>query len=299
MSRLYEPRFVWLLVKHNGFYCEGERRCVCARACAVVLLLDLEQLWNAAGSLVTPLEEFMRPLWMNISPRRRLTHRSDMQHAALRVCTPPHALSVCIRAPRPGLAVYLGMWNLGVCVCALGWYGVLKAESRYWYQLQINFWLLWYQKQHKNVVFHLPEFKISFLKNMQAVMWHTPLKPTLINWKAVYKPELLKVQLYVHLKSVILAYLWQKIKLNCRCFYFCLPCVCESVCALCMWMFSPGTSVTHEYKTIKPCASDVAALGLNNKPSQIFDFERFVGVSIVMLRFNDQNMQIETSAEEK
>ena len=75
------------------------------------------------------------PLWMSISARRRLTHRSDMQPASLCVCTLPHALSVCIRAPGPGLAVYLGMWNLGgvcVCVCVCVRVCVCDVCTRLW-----------------------------------------------------------------------------------------------------------------------------------------------------------------------
>lgn len=103
-------------------------------------------------------------LWMNIS----VTHCSDMRPASLCVCTLPHALSVCIRAPRPGLAVYLGMWNLEggyVFVCVIS--GLKDRYRSSVDMLQIHFWALWCQKKNVTRIqcfFSPPEFRISFIK---------------------------------------------------------------------------------------------------------------------------------------
>lgn len=55
----------------------------------------------------------MRNLYAALNEHFSMTHRSAMQPASLRVCTLPHALSVCIRALGHGLAVYLGMKPVG------------------------------------------------------------------------------------------------------------------------------------------------------------------------------------------
>lgn len=92
--------------------------------CVIALQVDLEQLWNAVGSLITPLEEFIcctewTFLWLTVQ-----------------ICSPPPSVFALCRTlcqfalERWGPAwLFTLVWNLGGGVLGFAWHRALQIES--------------------------------------------------------------------------------------------------------------------------------------------------------------------------